>query len=79
MLQPDSNILKTNVQLNLLNFRQKFISKLHILGRSAEQPNGLYGEFYHLSRIEYAQQFAGLLNGPKIPVLQPLDMTRTKL
>ena len=50
MLNPDTDLLESNVQLNLLNFKQKFISKLHILGRSAEQPDGLFGEFYHLSR-----------------------------
>ena len=77
MLQPDADLLETNVQLNLLNFKQKFISKLHILGRSAEQPDGLFGEFYHFSRKQYAQQFAGIINGPQIPVLLPLDMTRS--
>ena len=69
--------METNVQLNLLNFKQKFISKLHILGRSAEQPDGLFGEFYHFSRKQYAQQFAGMINGPQIPVLPPLDITKS--
>ena len=77
MLQPDCDILETNVQLNLLNFRQKFIAKLHVSGRSAEQPDGLFGEFYHFSRKQYAQQFAGMINGPQIPVLPPLDMTKS--
>ena len=49
MLQPDADLLETNVQLNLLNFRQKFIAKLHVAGRSADQPDGLFGQYYHLS------------------------------
>ena len=35
MLQPDADLLETNVQLNLLNFRHKFNAKLHVAGRSA--------------------------------------------
>ena len=76
MLNPDIDLLESNVQLNLLNFRQKFIAKLHVAGRSAEQPDGLFGEYYHLSRKQYAQQFAGRTNGPQIPVLPVLDMSR---
>ena len=49
MLQPDADLLEPNVQLNLLTFRQKLIAKLHVAGRSAEQPDGLFGQFYHLS------------------------------
>ena len=68
MLQPDTDtdLLENNVQLNLLNFRQKFIAKLQVAGRSAEQPDGLFGQYYHLSRTQYAQQFAGTVNGPQI-------------
>ena len=77
MLQPDTDLLENNVQLNLLNFRQQFIAKLHVAGRSAEQPDGLLGQYYHLSRTQYAQQFAGRVNGPQIQTLPPLDMTKS--
>ena len=77
MLQPDSDLLETNIQLNLLNFRQKFIAKLHVAGRSADQPAGLFGQFYHLSRKQYAQQFAGMENGPQLKSLPPLDITKS--
>ena len=77
MLNPDIDLLESNVQLNLLNFRQKFIAKLHVSGRSADQPDGLFGQGYHLSRKQYAQQFADRVNGPQIQLLPQLDMTRS--
>ena len=77
MLQPDADLLEPNLQLNLLTFRQKLPAKLHVAGRSADQPDGLFGQGYHLSRKQYTQQFAGMLYGPQIPALQPLDMIRS--
>ena len=77
MLQPDADLLETNVQLNLLNFRHKFIAKLHVAGRSADQPDGLFVQYYHLSRTQYAQQFTDRVNGPQLQALPPLDMTRS--
>ena len=69
MLNPDFDLLESNVQLNLLTFRQKFLARLHTAGRSAEHPDGLFGEHYHLSRKLYAQQFSGRNDGPQIPAL----------
>ena len=77
MLQPDADLLEPNVQLNLLTFRPKLIAKLHVAGRSADQPDGLFGQDYHLSRKQYAQQFADRVNGPQIQSLPQLDMTRS--
>ena len=77
MLQPDADLLEPNVQLNLLNFRQKLIAKLHVAGRSADQPDGLFGQGYHLSRKQYVQQFADRVNGPQIQSLPQLDMTKS--
>ena len=62
MLQPDADLLETNVQLNLLNFLQKLIAKLHVAGSSADQPDGLFGQGYHLSRKQYAQHFERATN-----------------
>ena len=76
MLSPDFDLLESNVQLNLLTFRQKFLARLHTAGRSAEHPDGLFGEHYHLSRKLYAQQFSGRNDGPQIPALPVLDMSR---
>ena len=77
MLNPDIDLLEGNVQLNLLNFLQKFIAKLHIAGRSADHPTGLFGQHFHLSRRQYQQLFPGELNGPQLPALPALNLTRS--
>ena len=77
MLNPDADLLEPNVHMNLLNFRQKFIAKLHVAGRSADQPDGLFGQYYHLSRKMYEQQFVGKVNGPQLQTLPPLDMNKS--
>ena len=77
MLQPDADLLEPNVQLNLLTFRHKLIAKLHVAGRSAEQPDGLFGQGYHLSRKQYTQQLADRVNGAQIQALPQLDMTKS--
>ena len=78
MLQSDADLLKTNVQLNLLHFRKKFIAKLHVAGRSADQLNGLFCQYDHFSRKQYAPQFAGQLDDPQLnPLRTYLDVTKS--
>ena len=77
MLNPDTDLLEGNVQLNLLLFQQKFIAKLNIADRSADQPTGLFGQHFHLSRRQYQQLFPGELNAPQLPLLPALSLTRS--
>ena len=77
MLNPDTDLLESNVQLNLLNFNQKIIAMLNLAGRSADQPTGLFGQHFHLSRRQYQQLFPDALNGPQLPVLPALDPTKS--
>ena len=77
MLNPDTELLESNVQLNLLNFNQRFIAKLNLAGRSADQSTGLFGQHFHLSRRQYQQLFPGESNGPQLPVLPFLDLMKS--
>ena len=60
-----------------MNFNQKFIAKLNLAGRSADQPTGLFGQHFHLSRRQYQQLFPNAPNGPQLPVLPSLDLTKS--